>query len=240
MSEHDLFRDEAEALAEAMRIAASADLSSAAYRDALSRLTEHYQRLIRETRRLIVHSDRQERELTKLNGQLKTLAAQLDHKARHDALTGVLNRGAIIERIAEMLTKADVAVIVLDIDHFKRVNDEFGHPAGDAVIVELVQRIKTALGERGDIGRVGGEEFTVALRDTDLAQAAATAESIRAHVADRRFAAVAGRPVTASLGVSWNARGISFDAAYARADQMLYEAKRNGRNQVVWKLSPTD
>src|ERR1700749_4963656 len=240
MAEHDLFREESEALAEANRIAGSTDLSSGAYRDALGRLTDHYQRLIRETRRLIVHSDRQERELTKLNGQLKTLAEQLDYKARHDALTGVLNRGAIIERIGQMLKSSDVSVIVLDIDHFKRINDEFGHPAGDAVIVELVRRLQAGLRATAEVGRVGGEEFTIALPDADLAEAAAAAETLRANLAARHFSAVAGRPVTASFGVSWNARGTSFDAAYARADQMLYEAKRNGRNQVVWKLTPTD
>jgi diguanylate cyclase (GGDEF)-like protein len=139
-----------------------------------------------------------------------------------------------------MLKTHDVSVIVLDIDHFKRINDEFGHPAGDAVIVELVRRVQAGLGDGAEVGRVGGEEFTIVLPDADLAQAAATAEILRASLADRHFAAVAGRPVTASFGVSWNARGTSFDAAYARADQMLYEAKRNGRDRVVWKLTPAD
>jgi len=233
MAEHDLFAAETTALAEARRVVADANRDAGEYRVALEQLADHYRRLMREMRRLILHGDRQERELTRLNGELQELAKKLDHKARHDALTGVYNRGAIIERISDHLGRHAVSLIVLDIDHFKGVNDEFGHPAGDAVIVELVARLRNALADNGEIGRVGGEEFTIVLPHFDLARAAALAETMRVAVAATPFAFPAGRTVTASFGVSWNPLGTSFDVAYGGADAMLYEAKRGGRNKVM-------
>ena len=232
MAEHDLFDAEAHTLLEAERTVAEKNLPAESYRAALQHLVEEYRRLIRESSRLIRHSDRQERELTQLNSKLRILAAELDYKATHDALTGVFNRGAIIERVSEHLKNDDVVLIVLDIDHFKRVNDEFGHPAGDAVIVEVVERLKSVVADSGDIGRVGGEEFTIAIPSADISQGARIGEMLRTSIAATPFAALAGQTVTASFGVSNNKRGSSFDEAYARADGMLYNAKREGRNAV--------
>ena len=236
MSEHDLFGDEADALLEAERISADTTLTSDAYRSALSQIAERYRRMIRESRRMIRHSDRQERELTQLNERLRTLAAELEYKASHDTLTGVFNRGAIIARVSEQLKHSDIALIVLDIDHFKRVNDEFGHPVGDAVIVELVSRLRPLVDGRGDIGRVGGEEFTILLPALDLKRAALLGESLRSAVAKVAFAALSGAHVTASFGVSWALAGSTFDDAYAEADSMLYAAKREGRNLVRYRV----
>jgi diguanylate cyclase (GGDEF)-like protein len=240
MVEPDLFAVETAALAEAADVAAHGELSAAEYRSALERLADHYRRLMREMRRLILHGDRQERELNRLNAELQELAKKLDYKARHDPLTGAFNRGAIIERIGHHLDHSPVALIVLDIDFFKRVNDEFGHPAGDAVIVELVTRLRADLPDQGEIGRVGGEEFTIVLPHFDLKHAVALAEAMRARVADTPFPIPAGRTVTASFGVSWNPLGSSFDVAYGRADGMLYEAKRGGRNRVMSRGSTSD
>ena len=240
MAEHDLFAAETAALAEAMETVANTDLEVGQYRVALERLADHYRRLMREARRTIQHADRQERELNRLNAQLKELAQKLDHKARHDALTGAFNRGAIIELIGDHLARHAVALIVLDIDHFKHINDEFGHPAGDAVIVELVARLRAVLAEDGEIGRVGGEEFTIMLPHFDLPRAADLAERMRAAVAATPFPNPAERAVTASFGVSWNPLGTSFDVAYGGADAMLYEAKRAGRNKVMSHGSTAD
>jgi diguanylate cyclase (GGDEF)-like protein len=238
--EHDLFAAETTALAEASRVVAEDELDAAAYRTALGRLTDHYRRLMREMRRLILHGDRQERELNRLNAELQELAKKLDYKARHDPLTGAFNRGAIIERINDQLGHSAVALIVLDIDHFKRVNDEFGHPAGDAVIVELVTRLRATLGDSGEIGRVGGEEFTILLPRFELKAAAALAEQMRAHVAGTPFPGLPNRTVTASFGVSWNPLGTTFDVAYGSADAQLYESKRGGRNRVTSRGSTSD
>ena len=233
IAEIDLFQAEEAALARALGVHGRANADAEAYRLALGELIARYQRLMREMRRVIRHGDRQERELNALNARLRQLAEQLDYKARHDSLTGELNRAAVIELVTQHLSRMSTSLIVLDIDHFKRINDEFGHPAGDAVIVELVRRLKNALPATGALGRVGGEEFTVVLPGTDLDAATRIADTMRCAIADRAFDAVSGRQVTASFGVSFNADGTTFDHAYARADQALYVAKRGGRNRVV-------
>ncbi|MBC7202551.1 MAG: GGDEF domain-containing protein, partial [Pusillimonas sp.] len=114
---------------------------------------------MREMHRLIRHSDRTEAELNVVNARLQQLSAELEYKAHHDPLTGTLNRGAVFELAKSHLSNAPMSLIMLDIDHFKRINDTFGHPTGDAVLKELIYRLKTTLNQQGDIGRVGGEEF---------------------------------------------------------------------------------
>ena len=234
MAEHDLFEAEESALRAATDTHALDSLDAGSYRDALGALIIQFRRLVRETRRVIVHSDRQERELNTLNARLTQLAAELDYKAKHDPLTGAFNRRAVIELTEAHLHGDALALIVLDIDHFKRVNDEHGHPAGDAVIVELVARLRIVAPEHAEIGRVGGEEFTVVLPRMELKAAVALAERMRAQVAVTPFATPAGRTVTASFGVSHTAAGGTFCDAYGRADEALYEAKRRGRNAVVF------
>ena len=173
MSEHDLFQAEEMAIQAATSIHALEKLNAASYRSALGELVDKYKRLVRESRRLILHSDRQEKELTALNGKLQQLAAQLDYKATHDSLTDTLNRGAVIDRVIMHLQHGALSLILLDIDHFKRINDGFGHPAGDAVIVELIARVRGVVSGLCEIGRVGGEEFTLVLPGVDLQAAAA-------------------------------------------------------------------
>ncbi|HKE49516.1 MAG TPA: GGDEF domain-containing protein [Rhodanobacteraceae bacterium] len=233
MADFDLFQAEEAALTRALGVHARSEAGAEAYRLALGELIARYQRLMREMRRVIRHGDRQERELNALNARLRQLAGELDYKATHDSLTGELNRAAVIDLVTQHLARTSTALIVLDIDHFKRINDNFGHPAGDAVIVELVQRLKSALPLVGQLGRVGGEEFTVVLPGMELASAIGIAEGMRRAVCARPFAKVTDREVTASFGVSWNAAGTTFDQAYARADEALYAAKRGGRNRVV-------
>jgi diguanylate cyclase (GGDEF)-like protein len=189
---------------------------------------------VRETRRVIMHSDRQERELNLLNAKLTQLAAELEYKARHDPLTGAFNRRAVVELTEAHLRNDALALIVLDIDHFKRINDEHGHPAGDAVIVELVARLRAVAPESVEIGRVGGEEFTVVLPRVELQAAVALAERMRAQVAASPFDMPVGRIVTASFGVSFTPPGGTFTEAYGCADAALYEAKRRGRNSVAF------
>src|SRR5689334_14966622 len=168
MSGFDLFQAEDAALARAVAMHARNGEDGAAYSAELGELIARYTRLMREMRRLIRHSDRQERELSELNASLRRLAEQLDYKARHDALTGELNRAAVIDLVSQHLQRGPLSLVVLDIDHFKRINDSYGHPAGDAVIVELVRRLRSALRAEVQLGRVGGEEFTVVLPSLDL------------------------------------------------------------------------
>jgi len=169
----------------------------------------------------------------RLNAALQQLASELDYKSKHDPLTGIFDRRAIIEHTESCLREGSVALIVLDIDHFKRINDEHGHPAGDAVIVELVRRLRTVVPAQGAIGRVGGEEFTVVLPEVALADAMQLAHAMRECVAAEPFGAPCAQTVTASFGVSQTNVGSRFDDAFGRADAALYQAKRSGRNAVV-------
>lgn len=228
----DLFSSETDALRRARSVLAQTDADAALYQQSLSELTGHFERLIRETRRLITRSDRAEREMNALNLQLQTLAEQLEFRATHDALTGVLNRGAVIERAKRMLESSGAVLIVLDIDLFKQINDDFGHPAGDAVIRGIVECLAPIVAKVGVIGRVGGEEFTVVLPGNDLQQGLEYAEVMRAAIASHTFATPVNRQVTASFGVSASLAGTRFDTAYSSADTALYQAKRTGRNKV--------
>lgn len=228
----DLFQSETDALERARSVLERTEADAQTYRKSLSDLATHYERLMRDTRRLIGRSDRAEREMNALNTQLQNLARQLEHRATHDALTGVLNRGAIIDQTVKALQSTGVVMIVLDIDHFKLVNDEFGHPAGDAVIQGIVGCLRRIVGNAGSVGRVGGEEFTVLLHNGQLDDGMKLAEALRQAIAAHVFGDPINRQITASFGVSANPRGTSFDTAYGLADAALYRAKRSGRNRV--------
>jgi diguanylate cyclase (GGDEF)-like protein len=232
MAEPDLFDVENAALSLARIVHEDENAGADDYRRVLGKLILHYERLMRETRRLIRHSDRAEREMNKLNRRLHELTGQLEYRATHDPLTGALNRGAVIEHASRCLEMSDIALIVLDIDHFKQVNDDFGHPAGDAVIQAVVKCLITVVAADTAIGRVGGEEFTVVWPEKSMTHAVLVANQICSAIAQHKYAEPINRPVTASVGVSWNPVGTAFELAYGRADEALYEAKRTGRNCV--------
>ncbi|PWF55743.1 GGDEF domain-containing protein [Massilia glaciei] len=169
------------------------------------------------------------------------LEQRLRLRATHDALTGIYNRGAIIEILQITVSRhkrdhAGVAIIFADLDHFSRINEEHGQLAGDAVLREVSQRIGYVLREYDSVGRYGGEELLVVLPTCDARNALEVAERIRLSVCAQPILTPAG-PVSASvsLGVS-----VLFDETVLRyseliqlADQALHEAKNSGRNQVV-------
>ncbi|MYM22047.1 diguanylate cyclase [Duganella sp. FT135W] len=229
MADADLFALESAALANAK---AAHNDHRADSRAALAEMIVHYERLMRESRRLIRRSDRAELDMNQMNRQLHELAQQLEYRATHDPLSGALNRAAVIDHASALLDQGDVALIVLDIDHFKWINDDFGHPAGDTVIITVVACLKALLGPGVAIGRVGGEEFSVVWPTSSLDDARDVALRICEAIADQIFGAPINRQITASVGVSWNAMGTSFELAYSRADEALYAAKRGGRNCV--------
>ncbi len=226
----DLFEQEAGVLQAARALYGADDADAERYRAALGDLTLHFERLMRETRRLIARSDRAEREMNTLNQQLQTLSQQLEYRATHDALTGMLNRGAVIDQAGQALRQRGGAMIVLDIDHFKRINDEFGHPAGDRVIQAIARCLQELVQAPAIVGRVGGEEFTVLLPTLARDEALAMTERLRLRIAREKTGTA---PVTASFGLSLNLPGTDFELAYGLADAALYRAKRAGRNQVV-------
>jgi diguanylate cyclase (GGDEF)-like protein len=230
----DLFDAEHRALLAArMAYEQGEQAGAAACHQALGVLLSSYDRLLRETRRLVRRSDRAELEMTQLNQRLQDLAGELEYRATHDPLTGVFNRAAIIEHVNRHFIQQGLALIELDIDHFKRVNDSFGHPVGDSVILGVVRCLKAMVPETAHIGRVGGEEFTVLLPRHDSDGAVQVAEQVRAAIEAHAFGLPDGSCITASFGVSWRPAGGRFDDAYGLADDALYAAKRGGRNQVV-------
>jgi diguanylate cyclase (GGDEF)-like protein len=155
--------------------------------------------------------------------------------AGHDALTGALNRRAAAQLMPELrLRHEQIGLVYLDLDHFKRVNDEYGHAAGDACLRQLVWRLQRALGEQDLLFRFGGEEFVIALPGRDLAAATACAEMLRSVVAGRPFPCN-GRELRLSISVGvvrWRADESAAEAL-DRADRHLYQAKQEGRNRVV-------
>ena len=174
---------------------------------------------------------------------LASAVGDSDREHRHgavvDPLTGLLNRAALAQRIAELEHQAKrradagpVGVIVADVDHFKRVNDEHGHARGDAVLREIAYAMREALRAFDVVFRLGGEEFVVLLPDADLAAAQEIAERLRAAVSE-------AVPVTMSFGVAVaEGRQFDLDAVLASADAALYAAKRGGRDRVCLADAP--
>ena len=176
--------------------------------------------------------DANNRALTAANARLRDLATT-------DPLTGLLNHGALIAALDRELGRAyrsgrPLGILFLDLDHFKGVNDQYGHPAGDRTLQELATLIVTRLRSGDSAGRWGGEEFLVILPETDTAGALAVAEQLRAAVAALRFTAGDGvLRLTCSIGVaSWPQHAARRDSLAAAADSALYAVKAAGRNGV--------
>lgn len=166
---------------------------------------------------------------------LSEAVEKLAHQAIHDALTGLFNRRhfqTLLEDEVARVTRygGTLALIMLDIDEFKSINDAFGHIVGDEVLKRLGATVRGHLRATDRFSRWGGEEFAIILPSTDLAGARGVAERIRQGVAAMAVPLVGGR-VTISLGVAEWHRG-SAEALLQDADQAMYAAKRNGRNRV--------
>lgn len=170
------------------------------------------------------------------------VAREMEAMASHDGLTGCLNRSTTDALLAHALARArregsPLAFALLDLDHFKQVNDEHGHRAGDEVLRRFAEAARQRLRHADVIGRTGGEEFALVLPATEIAGARRLVDDIRRATEALVPADEAGRPirVTVSAGIAVAPAGepLSPERLYGRADQALYEAKRTGRNRVV-------
>ncbi|RYG56990.1 MAG: diguanylate cyclase, partial [Alphaproteobacteria bacterium] len=158
-----------------------------------------------------------------------------------DDLTGLYNRRYFDRHLNILLGKAqeqerNLAVMILDIDHFKSVNDTYGHDVGDVVLKEFSARVKRNIRGVDLACRFGGEEFVVLMPDTDVSNAELVAERVRQAIGEKSFEINASRPltVTVSVGVSFNETGADTpESLIKRADLALYRAKREGRNRVI-------
>jgi diguanylate cyclase (GGDEF)-like protein len=173
-------------------------------------------------------------DLQARNAGLSSTFKQLSDMALTDALTGVFNRRGLEEGFANLRDAGQPMMLaMLDLDHFKAVNDGHSHGVGDDVLRQVGQLITEALRDRDLLGRYGGEEFTALLVETALPEALAVAERLRARVQDHDWQALApGLAVTLSIGLVAVRAGEPFDEAAARADALLYQAKAQGRNCV--------
>ena len=169
---------------------------------------------------------------------LETANLDLRRLAHHDALTGLQNRLSMndalhIEYLRSNRTRSPYALLFIDIDFFKRINDSYGHELGDHVLREVAQLLQASLRESDFIARYGGEEFLAILPNTDEEEAMLVAEKIRHSVGQHAFP-IQG-PVTISVGVTLVAADDQCeDDAVRRADLALYDAKKSGRNRVCW------
>lgn len=191
--------------------------------------------LNRMTQRLIDAKFEVETEVQQRTAELQVANAALDQLAQTDPLTGLLNRRGfdILAKAALALARRSgrpLTVMMMDIDHFKAVNDEHGHDAGDYVLVSLARLVKERLREADVVGRVGGEEFVALLPDTDLEGAVVLAEILREAVAALHLPC---GPVTVSAGVALLGSSTTDMADLLhQADMALYRAKGSGRNRV--------
>jgi diguanylate cyclase (GGDEF)-like protein len=165
--------------------------------------------------------------------------AELIRLAERDELTGLLNRRAIVRKAVEFLTRAREAkgtliIGLIDLDHFKSINDRFGHAVGDQLLQRFAAALRTALHKREVFGRYGGEEFLVLFPDTTLEEARQSAERLRGHLRDQRMRVDDQEvAVTLSLGLaSYETGDVLFDQVARRADIALYVAKTQGRDRV--------
>ena len=164
----------------------------------------------------------------------------LQLKANQDALTGLWNRGAILEILGKEFERAkrtsgSVGIIMVDLDHFKRVNDTYGHLAGDAVLREAAQRMRSSIRPYDAIGRYGGEEFLIIVPDSDLSGTVAQAERLRRAVEGMPVGTSEGSiAITISLGVAADGGNDppTAESLVGAADAALYQAKELGRNRV--------
>ena len=204
---------------------------------------------IQSARSMAVDSQRTSDELHGLRDRAHQAEAEIDrlrqeldrlsHVARHDLLTGVLNRRGLTDVVEREIARAErsgkgICLALIDIDDFKRLNDELGHNAGDAALVHLTAVAQRSLRPQDAVARYGGEEFIIVLPDTTLSEAEATIQRLQRELSTHLF--LQGQQkllITFSAGVTELGMGESVEAGISRADQAMYQAKRAGKNRVM-------
>jgi diguanylate cyclase (GGDEF)-like protein len=178
-------------------------------------------------------------KIRKLNEELEKANKELEQIASYDSLSGLLNRRSLFHRIAVEIDRAirleiPLTGLMVDIDHFKNINDNFGHQCGDVVIKEIGTRLQSGLRKYDYAGRYGGEEFFVVLSNSSAVQSGRIAERFRREMEEYRF--VCGSEefrVTVSIGVATFRPGETQESWIERADRAMYQSKQGGRNRTT-------
>ena len=192
-----------------------------------------------ENRRQQEIINQQNAELRELLSQLTQQNCKLEQMASTDALTGLTNRRRFLESLENERSRTErnggaLSLIMFDIDHFKKVNDTWGHAVGDKVLCEIAREMQLFLRKADSAARYGGEEFVILLPETELPGAALIANRLRQMVADTVITQDQGPPVavTISIGIASLELDESGEKLLIRADQAMYRAKNNGRNRM--------
>lgn len=189
--------------------------------------------------RRYVQAELLQRALTDSNRQLEQQRAELETLATRDPLTGLFNRREFVRQAEQELARAQrqgsaLSLLMVDLDHFKSINDRFGHPTGDEVLRHVAQLMTRTVRKTDRVARFGGEEFVLMLPDTPEADALHLANKLRQTLADTPIASL-GIPVTASIGLASMPAGalLTLNALLQHTDQAMYQAKHQGRNRTV-------
>jgi diguanylate cyclase (GGDEF)-like protein len=201
----------------------------------LHQLTDKLNQMAGSLRKSVAENATLYGELKELNRTLESQVAERTSELQRVASTGLHNRRKLDEVLNYEIERVhryggELSIALLDIDHFKHINDTYGHPAGDRVLATIASILRTGARNIDSVGRWGGEEFLVICPQTDLDGAAALADQLRLRVAGAEFPEVGHK--TCSLGVATLARDESVATLLARADAALYRAKQAGRNRV--------
>ena len=192
------------------------------------------------TRRRLIRSERHQSSLKRINESLRLQTHTFAKLARQDLLTGLLNRKGLGDELVRVARDGDaqlfpLSLVFIDIDHFKKINDEHGHSVGDQVIRDLASVIRTHIQRDDLIARWGGEEFLLICRLTRSHEAALIAERLRHVIATREWPS--GIRVTSSFGVAESVMGEDLSESIKRADEAMYRAKQKGRDRVEVQLA---
>ena len=246
MSEDDfsIFDAEEKIIAEAKDFSAKIDAKEASNADVkFKELLRNYQKLFRESRRLIRMNDKMGDELAQAMSKLEAYSEQLSREAATDSLTGLPNRRKISSELDAHLENYSkngskpFKIMILDIDHFKSVNDEYGHSAGDTVIKEIAQtaqNMNESSYKGGLFGRFGGEEFLGIVNVEHKNSGYEVAEKIRKAIEGSNIKHEEyNLSVTVSIGMASAEETSEYSSLIDLADERLYRAKRGGRNMIV-------
>jgi diguanylate cyclase (GGDEF)-like protein len=189
----------------------------------------------------VAHVKQRVRERNRAEESLRSANQQLEQLSKTDGLTGLYNRRHLMEALQAEHSRSQryghtIGLLMIDIDHFKRINDEFGHPCGDMVLQEVAKLLQVNVRSSDLVGRYGGEEMLIVLPETDISEALEVGEKLRSVIEQHSFNYDGtGVKVTASVGVSaLQAKvALSWQQLLKHADEALYQAKRSGRNKVA-------